>query len=83
MLLIYQWARSQPEKTALIFQDTAIDYATLARAIEALRAFLALQGLPKGTTAIVMAEKSMSCLLVLALRAQGLTTFYAPPRSPG
>ena len=69
------WAHSHPAKTALIYNDTPISYASFARAIEAARGFLEQQQLPAGRTAIVLVDNLMDAwTLVMALRGLGLTT---------
>jgi acyl-coenzyme A synthetase/AMP-(fatty) acid ligase len=72
---IYQWARVQPEKTALIYNDVPYSYAMFARAIEATRGFLACRNLPAGQTAIVLARSIYDgWLSIMALRSLGLNT---------
>jgi acyl-CoA synthetase (AMP-forming)/AMP-acid ligase II len=72
---IYEWARVQPNKSALIHNDTIISYAVFARAIEATLKFFKQQNLPTGRTAIVLVEqRSEAWIIVLALRALGLNT---------
>jgi acyl-CoA synthetase (AMP-forming)/AMP-acid ligase II len=72
---IYQWARVQPNRIALIHNDTVISYADFARAIETRRKFFEQQNLPTGRTAIVLVEQlSDAWIIVLALRALGLNT---------
>ena len=72
---IQGWAKSHPAKTALIYDDTPISYASFARAIEAARSFLQQQQIPPGRNAIVLVNNLRDAwVLVLALRALGLTT---------
>jgi acyl-CoA synthetase (AMP-forming)/AMP-acid ligase II len=72
---IYEWARIQPNKTALIHNDTVISYAVFARAIEAMRKFFEQQNLSAGRTAIVLVEQlSDAWIIVLGLRPLGLNT---------
>jgi acyl-CoA synthetase (AMP-forming)/AMP-acid ligase II len=72
---IYEWAHSQPRKTAFINDGKIYDYAAFARAIEAARNFFERQELPLGKTAIILAESPGSAwILVMALRALGLDT---------
>ena len=72
---IYEWARIQPHKTALIQNDAVISYAVFARTIDATRKFFEQQNLPTGGTAIVLVEQfSDAWIIVLALRALGLNT---------
>lgn len=72
---IYQQARTQPDKIALIHDGVPISYGAFARAIEATRIYLAQCDLPAGRNAIVlMSSLSDAWMNVLALRALGLTT---------
>jgi acyl-coenzyme A synthetase/AMP-(fatty) acid ligase len=75
---IYQWARSQPKKTAIINDDISIDYASFSCAIDAARRFLEPHALTAaGRTAIVFANSlSDAWVLLLALRSLGLNTIY-------
>ena len=72
---IYQWARSDPTKTAVIYNDLPISYSTYARAINAARVFLKEQQIPVGSTAVVLANSLMDTwTFVMALRSLGITT---------
>jgi acyl-coenzyme A synthetase/AMP-(fatty) acid ligase len=72
---IYQWARIEPFKAALIHDDQVIDYITYAKSIEALRRFLGRHELPAGTTSIVLVHHLGAAWgLNMALRSLGLTT---------
>jgi len=72
---IYQWAQAGPERTAVIYNDTPISYASFSRAIEDVRVLLEEQGLPAGGVAIVLAKNLLQAwMLDLALRALGLTS---------
>jgi non-ribosomal peptide synthetase component E (peptide arylation enzyme) len=72
---IYEWAHVEPNKTAIISNDTVISYAAFARAIEAARQFFVQQNLPSGRTAIVPVQNHAAAwIIVLALRALGLNT---------
>jgi len=72
---IYEWARSQPNKTAVILDDVAINYASFSRAIDAARRFLEPHALPAGRTAIVLVNSPLDAwILLLALRSLGLNT---------
>jgi acyl-coenzyme A synthetase/AMP-(fatty) acid ligase len=74
---IYEWARLQPTKPALIFNDNVVDYAAFAQTIEGYRKSLEMEGLPAGTVAVVaVANLPDAWVLVLALRALGLTTIH-------
>ena len=72
---IYEWARSQPTKTAVVLGDVAINYASFSRAIDAARRFLEPHALPPGRTAIVLVHsRPEAWILLLALRSLGLNT---------
>ena len=75
---IYQWARVQPGKTALIHDDATVSYAALARRIEARRQYFASRELPAGQTAVVLIQDlAAAWTAVLGLRAAGLNTICA------
>src|SRR5262245_25134791 len=73
---IYEWARSQPMKPAIISgDDVPINYATFSRAIDATRRFLEPHALPVGRTAIVLVHSPPDAwIILLALRSLGLNT---------
>src|SRR5262249_55381063 len=72
---IYEWARSQPTKTAVICDDVPLNYAAFLRAIDAARRFLEPQALPTGRTAIVLVNSPPDAwVLLLALRSLGVNT---------
>lgn len=72
---IFEWARVQPNKTALVQDSVPLDYAAFARAIEATHAFLARQNLTPGDTVVVLSAHLQSCwLIILALHAIGIDT---------
>jgi acyl-coenzyme A synthetase/AMP-(fatty) acid ligase len=72
---IYEWARTQPAKTAMIHNDHMFSYAVFARAIGATKAFFEKQTLPIGRTAIVCASNLADAwIYVLGLRSIGLNT---------
>src|SRR5262245_41171373 len=75
---IFDWARSQPKKTAIVYNDDPISYASFARAIDAARRFLEPHALTAaGQTAIVFAKSLPDAwVLLLALRSLGLNTIY-------
>ena len=76
---IYEWARLEPTKTALIHNDKFINYATFAGAIESSRTFLSGQNLSVGKVAVVLTKNLVDAWInVLALRALGLTTVHVP-----
>jgi acyl-CoA synthetase (AMP-forming)/AMP-acid ligase II len=72
---IYEWARTQPAKTAMIHNDHPCSYAVFARAIEVTKTFFMDQSLPAGRTAIVrISNVADAWIVVLGLRSIGLTT---------
>ena len=76
---IYRWAKSQPEKAAIIYNGQTFSYATLARGIEATRRFLERLNPPAGKVAIVVLQNIADAWVnVHALRALGLTTICVP-----
>ncbi len=78
---IYEWARSQPAKTAVIYNDHALSYLDFARAIEFARSFFERQGLPVGQTVVIHQSNSVAFdawLYVMALRALGFNTICVP-----
>jgi acyl-CoA synthetase (AMP-forming)/AMP-acid ligase II len=76
---IYEWARSEPTKTAVISHDRQLSYCDFARAIAAARSFLERHDLPIGQTAIVLQNTSLDAwVLVMALRSLGLDTICIP-----
>src|SRR5262249_51933386 len=74
---IYEWARAQPMRQAIVSKDVPVNYAAFSRAIDAARGFLERHALPAGQTAIVLAHSPVHAwTIVLALRSLGLTTVY-------
>ena len=72
---IYEWAHTQPDKTAIIHNDVVWSYAAFARAIELQRIFFMRQALPVGKIAVVVIDHRVHAWCVLhALRSLGLTT---------
>jgi acyl-coenzyme A synthetase/AMP-(fatty) acid ligase len=72
---IYEWARTQPDKTALIYNDHPCSYAVFARSIEVTKTFFQDQNLPAGRTAIVrISNLADAWIVTLGLRSNGLTT---------
>lgn len=75
---MYEWARIQPEKIALIQNEVSISYGVLAQAIEVARIYFAQKNLPYGKTAVVIIERLRDAWInVLALRSLGLVTICA------
>ena len=72
---INEWARVQPGKPALIYNDSVFDYAYFAKSIEAARKSLEKYDLPQGATAIVLVSNFFDAWRVnIALRTLGLNT---------
>lgn len=72
---IYEWARVQPAKTAIICNDAIVSYGFLARAIDSQRRFFSPWNLLPGKTAIVIVPNmAFTWTVVLALRSLGLVT---------
>ena len=72
---IYEWARTQPTKTAMIHNDHPCSYAVFARAIEVTKKFFKDQDLPAGRTAIVrISNLADAWIVILGLRSIGLDT---------
>ncbi len=73
---IYEWARSQPMKPAIISNDVSINYAAFSRAIDAVRKFLEPHIQQAGRTAIVLVHSPADAwIILLALRSLGVDTF--------
>jgi acyl-coenzyme A synthetase/AMP-(fatty) acid ligase len=72
---IYEWARTQPTKTAMIHNGHPCSYAVFARAIEVTKTFFKDQSLPAGRTAIIRISNLADAWIAnLGLRSIGLTT---------
>jgi len=72
---IFSHAQQKPEKPALIEDGTVTSYGLFARMINAARASLSRQNLPKGQSAIVLGTSFRDqWTIVLALRAMGIDT---------
>ena len=76
---IYQWARVQPRKPALIYNDIVWDYADFAKSIAIARNALQQAELPQGTTVVILARNLFtSWPIIIALRSLGLNTLAVP-----
>ncbi len=76
---IYEWARSQPQKPAVIANDVGLSYAQFARVIEVSRRYLQSLGLVANGTVIVLPNDHLDAwVFMLALRALGLGTVCVP-----
>lgn len=72
---IFELARIQPNRIALVSNGQAYSYASFAQDIEALRRVLQLQSLPVGSTAVLLVLSLRdSWIANLALRSLGLNT---------
>jgi acyl-coenzyme A synthetase/AMP-(fatty) acid ligase len=72
---IYEWARCQPSKTAVIWNDLSVSYLSFANAIRATIDFFQQENLPVGRAAIVLVHNRLDAwLIIMALRALGLNT---------
>lgn len=72
---IFELARTQPSRIALVSNGQAYSYASFAQDIEALRQVLQLQSLPVGSTAVLLVLNLRdSWIANLALRSLGLNT---------
>ena len=75
---IYRWAQEEPYRAALINNHRRVDYATLARAIEATRTFLEGEALPAATVAVFASPTIFDAwMFVMAARTFGVTTLVA------
>ena len=68
--LFFQQAAATPERTALVFEDTALTYAALARDVERLAARLTAAGAGPASMVAVSLERSpdLACALLAVLR---------------
>jgi acyl-coenzyme A synthetase/AMP-(fatty) acid ligase len=72
---IYERARLEPHRTAVIWNGATVTYAGFARGIEATRQALEKEKLPPGSTAVVMIASLLeSWTAMLALSSLGVNT---------
>ena len=72
---IYEWAKRQPHKTAVIWNDVSLSYLSFSNAIRAACDFFQRENLPIGGTAVVLVHDLLDTwIVVMALRALGLNT---------
>jgi acyl-coenzyme A synthetase/AMP-(fatty) acid ligase len=72
---IYEWARSQPHRPALIWNDISISYLLFSNAIELTCDLFRREQLPVGGDALVLVQGLADAwIIVMALRALGLNT---------
>jgi len=66
------WARTDPARTAIVFQDERVAYATLYERVQAAAGFLAAQGVrPGDVVALLMKNSSAFVELALAVSHAG------------
>ncbi|MBV9330511.1 MAG: AMP-binding protein [Alphaproteobacteria bacterium] len=74
---IFEVARADPGRVALIEADRSYNYVTLAHMIAAAVARFGIEALPAGANAIIQARTYLdSWAIVLALRSLGLNTLF-------
>ena len=72
---IYEWAKRQPDKTALIWNDVSLSYRSFSNAIQRAYDFFQRENLPVGRTAIVLVDAFLDAwIIIMAMRALGLNT---------
>jgi acyl-coenzyme A synthetase/AMP-(fatty) acid ligase len=72
---IYEWAKRQPEKPAVIWNDVPLSYRSFSNAIRTSCDCFQRENLPVGRTAIVLANGLLDAwIIVMALRTLGLNT---------
>jgi acyl-coenzyme A synthetase/AMP-(fatty) acid ligase len=72
---IYQWAKRQPDKTAVIWNDVPLSYRAFSNAIRAGCDFFQREDLAVGRTAVVLVPGLLDAwIVVMALRSLGLNT---------
>ena len=72
---IWEQARAAPDKVAAVHNGNPFCYANFARSIDGTRRFLAAQGVPSGTVAVIGVQNLLEAwILLFALRTLGLTT---------
>ena len=72
---IYHWAKLQPGRAAVIWNDVSLSYLSFSNAIRLACDFFEQENLPVGGTAIVLVHSLLDAwILVIALRILGLNT---------
>lgn len=72
---IYEWARTTPQRPALVWNGQAVSYLRFARGIGDVRRILHAHNVPAGRTAVVAIHSLLDCwTVVLALRSLGMNT---------
>jgi acyl-coenzyme A synthetase/AMP-(fatty) acid ligase len=72
---IYEWANSQPQRPALIWNDISLNYLSFSNAIRLTYDLFRREDLPVGGNALVLVQSLADAwIIVMALRALGLNT---------
>jgi acyl-coenzyme A synthetase/AMP-(fatty) acid ligase len=72
---IYEWAKSQPHRPALIWNDISLTYLLFSNAIQTTCDLLRRENLPVGGDALVLVQSLADAwIIVMSLRALGLNT---------
>jgi acyl-coenzyme A synthetase/AMP-(fatty) acid ligase len=72
---IYHWAQRLPDQPAVIWNDLPLTYLSFWNAIRHAYDFFAAEDLPAGGNAVILVRSLLdSWIIVMALRALGLTT---------
>jgi acyl-coenzyme A synthetase/AMP-(fatty) acid ligase len=72
---IYEWAKSQPHRPALIWNDISLSYLSFSNAIQLTCDPFRREKLPAGSDALVLVQGLADAwIIVMALRALGLNT---------
>ena len=72
---IYEWAKREPDKTALIWNDVSLSYRSFSNAIQRAHYFFQRENLPVGRTAIVLVNCFLDAwIIIMAMRELGLNT---------
>jgi len=72
---IYEWAKSQPHRPALIWNDISLSDLSFSNAIQLTHDLFRREKLPAGSDALVLVQGLADAwIIVMALRALGLNT---------
>ena len=64
---IYQWAKSQPDRLAVIWNDVSLSYLSYSNAIQLACDFFQRENLPVGSNAIILVHSlSDAWIIVMA-----------------
>ena len=69
---IFAQARETPDKTAVVHDGVTYTYAHFARWIEGSRRYLAAEGLPVGSLAVIWVDNLLEAWFCFGLRALGI-----------